>query len=173
MTLAVRPANGGDAALISLLGRVTFAETFGYLFDQHPQDLRHYLDSTFGAAKIAASLEQPANAYWLALREGTPVGYAKQKHGSAPPGSTTAAAVQLQKIYLLHEFLGQGLGRDLLRAVLDAAAPLASLVWLDVLHENTRAIRFYEREGFKPIGEDHYTIGQQTFLFRLMARELS
>jgi ribosomal protein S18 acetylase RimI-like enzyme len=42
-------------------------------------------------------------------------------------------------------------------------------VWLDVLKQNTRAIRFYERQGCTPLGDDTYTIGAQTFEFHLMA----
>ncbi len=165
MTLTIQPATVADATVISLLGRITFAETFGYLYERYPQDLSHYLDSTFNAAKIAARLAKLTNAYFLALRNGTPIGYAKLKDDAAE-------TVQLQKIYLLREFLGQSFGQDLLHAVLDVASSRSKRIWLDVLKENTRAIRFYEKYGFSPTGEDRYTIGQQTFLFHLMARDL-
>jgi diamine N-acetyltransferase len=165
----IKRADGGHAATVALLGRLTFAETFGYLFQDHRCDLRAYLDATFDVAKIADSLRKPENLYWLAFERGLPVGYAKLKHPSPPPGQHAADAAQLQKIYVLHEFLGASIGRDLLASSM-AAATRSSLVWLDVLRENERAVRFYERHGFRAIGEDTYTIGAQTFLFTLMAR---
>jgi hypothetical protein len=39
------------AEIIALLGRITFAQTFGYLFRGHAQELSTYLDTTFGAKK--------------------------------------------------------------------------------------------------------------------------
>jgi ribosomal protein S18 acetylase RimI-like enzyme len=172
MHLFIKQADNGDAAMLSLLGRITFAETFGHLFERHPDDLRAYLDATFGVAKITASLCKRENTYWLALREGLPIGYAKLKAPSAAPGKDAAKAAQLQKIYLLREFLGQKLGGGMLEAVIQSATPGSELIWLDVLQENGRAIRFYERHGFQPIGQDTYRIGAQSFLFHLMAREL-
>jgi ribosomal protein S18 acetylase RimI-like enzyme len=170
MDTEIKRADSGDAATVALLGRLTFAETFGYLFQDHRCDLRAYLDATFDPAKIADSLCKPKNLYWLAFARGLPVGYAKLKHPSPRPGQHGAEAAQLQKIYVLREFLGARIGRDLLASSLAAAAARSSLVWLDVLQENDRAVRFYERHGFRAIGEDTYTIGAQSFLFTLMAR---
>lgn len=169
MTTLIRPATPADAATVALLGRVTFAETFGHLFQEHAGDLSAYLDATFGVAKIARSLHKRENRYWLALRQDLPVGYAKLKHPSSPPGFT-GAACQLQKIYMLREFLGQQIGRDLMCRVLQQATECAPLLWLDVLQENTRAIRFYERCGFTTMGEDSFAIGAQRFRFHLMMR---
>ena len=170
MATDIRRADDRDAATVALLGRITFIETFGHLFHDHACDLRAYLDATFDVAKIADSLCKPGNAYWLATVRGLPVGYAKLKHPSPPPGQHAQDAAQLQKIYVLREFLGARIGRDLLAPLMETAGALSSLVWLDVLRENDRAIRFYERHGFAAIGDDTYTIGAQSFLFALMAR---
>lgn len=169
MTTDIRPANPSDAASIALLGRITFTETFGLLFKDRARDLRDYLDATFGVAKIERSLAKPENAWWLAFRDRLPVGYAKLKFPS-PPGQDAA---QLQKIYVLHEFLDAGIGRDLLLPVMQYATARASVLWLDVLRENARAIRFYERFGFGISGEDTFRIGAQSFLFHRMSRSVA
>jgi ribosomal protein S18 acetylase RimI-like enzyme len=157
-----------DAAIVALLGRITFAQTFGYLFRGHAQELSTYLDTTFDVENIRTSLGKPGNAYWLALRDRLPVGYAKLKHPSALPGRSGKAAAQLQKIYVLNEFLGEGIGKALMRQVLVEARSRAPTLWLDVLHENKRAIGFYKEHGFTVTGENTYTIGSQTFRFVLM-----
>jgi hypothetical protein len=46
MGAQIRPADAADAAVIALLGRITFGETFGHLFRDHQDDLRAYLDRT-------------------------------------------------------------------------------------------------------------------------------
>lgn len=173
MSLHVRRAHRNDAELIALLGRITFAQTFGYLFTNHPGDLAAYLDRTFAVVKLRASLEQAHNAYWVALHEALPVGYAKLKYPSPAAVVPDPAPAQLQKIYVLQEFMGRGIGHPLLQAVMEYAdARAVPAIWLDVLAENARAIRFYERTGFTLAGSDTYAIGAQTFSFHLMARRL-
>jgi len=53
--LQIRIAEPKDAEIVALLARITFAETFGYLFEQHKDDLRAYLDQTFAVNKIRRS----------------------------------------------------------------------------------------------------------------------
>jgi diamine N-acetyltransferase len=166
MTTRIIGAKTEDTAIVALLGRITFPETFVYLFPSHAHELSAYLDTTFGVAKIRTSLGKPGNAYWLALRDRLPVGYAKLKHPSALPfGQAGKDAAQLQKIYVLNEFLGEGIGKALMQQTLAEARWRAPILWLDVLHENKRAIGFYEKHGFTVTGEDAYTIGSQTFRF--------
>jgi diamine N-acetyltransferase len=170
MDLQIQPATPNDAEIVALLGRVTFAETFGHLFANHAADLRTYLDRTFAVAKICSSLGEPDNRYWLSHLNGLPIGYAKLKYPSPTSLLPNEDPAQLQKIYVLREFISQGIGKVLLSAVLDNAAQRGlKTVWLDVLKQNTRAIRFYERQGFTPLGDDTYSIGAQTFEFHLMA----
>lgn len=70
-------------------------------------------------------------------------------------------ATQLQKIYVLHQFLGQRIGRALLGQVMCEAAARVPLVWLAVLEDNERAVGFYRKHGFAVIGTDTYAIGAQ------------
>ena len=172
MTLEILCAKPFDAATVALLGRITFAKTFGHMFLGHRDDLRTYLAKTFDAGKIRCSLGKPEITYWLAYRNRLPVGYAKLKFPSAPPGEPGCDAAQRQKIYVLREFLGDGIGRALAAPLLEAAARLSPFIWLGVLGQNERAIGFYTTCGFAMIGDDTYTIGAQRFLFRLMARPL-
>jgi ribosomal protein S18 acetylase RimI-like enzyme len=170
MTLQIRRAQPADAEVVSLLGRITFAETFGPLFADYAADLRSYLDRTFNVVKIRNSLAETDNRYWLASLDGLPVAYAKVKYPSPTPQLPGNDPAQLQKIYVLREFLSEGTGRTLFAAVLeDSAARGLNVLWLDVLKQNSRAITFYEHKGFKAIGEDTYTIGAQKFRFHLMA----
>lgn len=167
----IRKAGTNDAEVVALLGRITFAETFAYLFESHEDDLRTYLDYTFGVAKIRRSLEQPRNTYWIGFADGLPVGYAKVKVPSPVAALAGKEVAQLQKIYLLKEFTGNGLGKVLMEAVFaHAGSHRVDAVSLFVLKENSSAIRFYERLAFAIVGEDTFTIGAQTFAFHLMAR---
>jgi ribosomal protein S18 acetylase RimI-like enzyme len=170
MSAQIRRATSRDGPIVALLGRITFTETFGHLFRNHfENDLRAYLDATFDVPKIERSVAKPENAYWLALWEGLPVGYAKLKHRS-PLSATAPSAAQLQKIYVLGEFIGRGIGRYLIESVFAEAAVTVPAVSLDVLQENDRAVGFYRRHGFVVTGEQRFEIGAQQFLFDIMSR---
>ncbi len=173
MDVQLRRATQQDAAVVAQLGRITFAETFGYLFAEHGADLAAYLDRTFGLAKIEASLGKPMNLWWLATADGLPVAYAKLKYPSPSALLSEPDAAQLQKIYVLRDFMGKGIGVPLLDAALEQAARLgAPVVWLTVLRQNERAIGFYIRHQFTTVGPESYTIGTQTFSFNVMVRPL-
>jgi diamine N-acetyltransferase len=170
MSAQIRRAASGDGPIAAFLGRITFAETFGYLFRNYfENDLRAYLDGTFDVAKMERSLAKPENAYWLALWAGLPVGYAKLKH-RFPLSATAQSTAQLQRIYVLGEFIGRGIGRYLIESVFTKAAAPATAVWLDVLLDNDRAVGFYRRRGFVVTGEHSFEIGAQQFLFHIMSR---
>lgn len=64
---------------------------------------------------------------------------------------------ELRKLFLLPECRGAGLGRSLLDAVLDAARA-AGLDRVELLTRDRydRAIRLYERAGFRPAGSGRH-----------------
>ncbi|MGB5821261.1 MAG: hypothetical protein WBG90_17385, partial [Saonia sp.] len=74
-TKTIRIAKTADAEYIALLGRITFRETFGHLFEDN-NDLLPYLDRTFSVPKIRTSIGKPSNVYWIAFVNELPIGYA-------------------------------------------------------------------------------------------------
>jgi ribosomal protein S18 acetylase RimI-like enzyme len=161
-----------DARYISLLGRITFAETFQSYFS-HREDLAEYLGRTFSVAKIKNSLTKDNNVYWLASVDDFPVGYAKIKKQSPSEFITSETASQLQKIYILGDFHGLGIGKALLQAaVTEATHANSSNLWLSVLESNHKAIIFYKKLGFAAVGKRSFAIGRETFIFSVMQRSL-
>lgn len=170
--MKIRIADSSDAEFIALLGRVTFSETFGHLF-LDPNDLVSYLNRTFGVQKIRNSLNKENNVFWLALDEELPVGYSKLKLNSPSEFTTEQRICQLQKIYVLKDFLSKKIGRALQAELLEHAQLLGfKQIWLSVLKSNERAIRFYEKNDFKFLGDHTFTIGKETFDFQAMGKEL-
>lgn len=169
----IRRAAVSDAAVIALLARVTFSETFSALFSDQ-QDLLDYFDHSFSVEKIRSSIEKENNIYVLAFYKDLPVGYAKFKKYSPSPFINAAAIAQLQKIYVLKDFLFKGIGQQLLHSLFDKMEALEKeWLWLSVFVDNIKAIRFYERNGFIAAGEHTYSIGKETFDFIVMKKKLA
>jgi len=168
----IRRATTKDAPFIALLGRVTFTEAFGHLFHDL-QGLRDYLNTTFGVEKIEQSIKKGNNAYWIAFVDKLPVGYAKLKLKSPSDFVTSDSISQLQKIYVLRDFLSMKIGKRLQHLLLERAKQHGSEhIWLSVYEGNERAISFYERNGFATVGEHEFRIGKQTFDFKAMSKKL-
>ncbi|AWX43568.1 hypothetical protein HME9304_00559 [Flagellimonas maritima] len=161
-----------DASYIALLGRFTFKETFGHYFNDE-KDLQDYLSRTFNVPKLKNSLNKPNNIFWLAYVDNLPVGYAKLKLNSLSEFINSPRVCQLQKIYVLKDFLSLGIGQELQKKVLEkAAADKSEKIWLSVLKSNTRAINFYEKNDFDKIGDHDFQIGKEHFEFQAMAKNL-
>jgi GNAT superfamily N-acetyltransferase len=171
--LTVRSASTDDSQVIAQLGRTTFAETFGDLFTEHPDDLAGYLDITFASAKIAASIAKPGNRFWVASWDGVPIGYAKLKLNSCHPEISGQSLAQLQKIYVLRDYLSCRAGKELHGAILECAREESrERLWLMALEGNQRASEFYLRHGWQFAAKDTHQIGAQEFTYDVMSLTL-
>jgi ribosomal protein S18 acetylase RimI-like enzyme len=167
----IKLANESDAEVIASLGSVTFTETFGDLFPK--PELEDYLIKTFSVAKIHTRLKKPNNIYWVAYVDETPAGYAKIKLNSRIDEIRCERQIQLQKIYVLKEYLDKKIGLALLSEIMANSEIISgTLIWLVVLHTNERAIWFYEKSGFRKFSEHFHQIGKLNFKYELMVMEI-
>lgn len=168
----IRLAKKEDAKYIALLGRTTFTETFGSLF-RDSEGLKAYLNLTFSVNKIEHSLKKSNNIFWIAFVDGLPVGYAKLKLKSSTEFIKSNNISQLQKIYVLRDFLFMKIGKRLQDLLIAKAVKTGSKeIWLSVLDSNQRAIGFYEKNEFRIIGSHKFSIGQEIFDFIAMSKRL-
>ena len=170
--IKIRLANKEDAKFIALLGRITFTETFGHFF-RDKQDLLNYYNSTFSVEKIENGIAKPNNVFWVAFENRLPIGYAKLKLNSKSEFIDSTNICQLQKIYVLKDFLSMKIGLELQNLLLKKAQELKfKEIWLSVLNSNERAINFYKKSGFEKIGNHDFQIGKENFEFIAMRKEL-
>ena len=162
-------ADSSHAEEISSIGRQSFRVAFGDLFNDK-NELNEYLDYTYAQDKITRSLEKENNIFFLAFIENVAVGFAKVKKYSLNEQIESVAQMELQKIYVLPYYHGIGVGSALMQAVIDLANEISpDYIWLDTHISNTKAIRFYEKNGFKKTGKYYFTIGSQPFEYYLMS----
>lgn len=169
----IRLANELDATHIALLGRITFTETFGHFF-RDKKVLLDYYNRTFSVEKIRTGLKNANNVFWIAFVNELPVGYAKLKLNSKSNFIKSENVCQLQKIYILNDFLSMKIGLELQKKLIDKATENQfDEIWLSVLESNSRAINFYKKNGFKNIGNHDFQIGKENFEFIAMSRNLT
>ncbi len=166
-------AEPSHAPAIAGIGRKAFSDTFGFLF-KSKQELYEYLEYTYSTPKIRSGIQKEHNAFFLALVNGRPVGFAKLKKYSLNSLIDSISQMELQKIYVLKEYHGTGAGAGLMKASIDLARKEdLEYLWLDTYVGNARGICFYEKHGFDVCGRHYFTIGSQTFEYYVMTKVLA
>ncbi|MET0364441.1 MAG: GNAT family N-acetyltransferase [Sphingobium sp.] len=160
---AIRLATPEDAAMLAVLKRTTFRETFveGFAIPYPPADMARFEEATYGLAQVAAELADPAHATWVVEGEGgTLVAYAHAGPCKLPHDDVREGELELYQLYMQRDLKGAGLGRALMERALgwmEGRAP--GRHWLGVWSGNDRAQRFYARFGFEQVGTYDFAVG--------------
>lgn len=144
------------------LMRTVFTETFGHLYP--PADLEAYLGSAYAADKLRAELADPWNFWQLVLDgSGNAVAYLECVPAHLPhPEVRPEAHGEIERIYVLKNQQGKGLGRKLMRTAieyLDERYGPDTPQWLGVWSQNLRAQAMYRSFGFEKVGEYQFPVG--------------
>ncbi len=160
-----------DIAALSRLGKNTFLETYARFNTE--KNLQKYLRATFSKKSIGDQLEDDGNFFLVARLNNVDVGYVKLKENNKPFHDKSINAVELERIYVLKEFQGTGIGKDLLDKCL-AFAQLRKypVMWLGVWEKNLKAIKFYQRHGFVVFGSHIFELGDEQQSDHLMKKDL-
>jgi diamine N-acetyltransferase len=168
----IRTARPADAeALASLAGRL-FDET--YAAHNRSEDMAAYAAEHFTTRSLLATLEDPAQCVILAEAGGTMLGYALlRKEAARPAAVAPGPSTELARLYVDGPWQGHGVAARLLgAAIVRARDDGAAALWLAVWSENPRAIRFYEKHGFRIVGSQLFRLGSDIQDDYLMALPL-
>jgi ribosomal protein S18 acetylase RimI-like enzyme len=169
--LRIKVACTNDTEALSRLGKTTFTETYGSHNDQ--QNFQKYLEESFSQESTQKQLEDTGNFFLLAQLEQKTIGYAKLKENNKPFHDKTINAVELERIYVLKDYQGEGVGQNLLDKCL-AFAQLRKypVMWLGVWEKNLKAVKFYQRQGFVVFGSNKFKLGEEEQNDLLMKKDL-
>jgi diamine N-acetyltransferase len=166
-----RKAGIADAEALSYLGAATFLASFA---NDHPgRPLIEHLKSEHSVDYYAAKLTNPDIDIVIGETPlGAPVGYVMLVPPEHPelqqPGD-----LELKRIYLLGPWQGGGNGKVLMEQALDIAKQRAAKrLLLAVYESNLRAVAFYEKAGFRQIGETVFMVGDTPFRDMVYARDM-
>ena len=158
--------------MISLVAGAAFLEAFAGELDA--ADVLHHCQQNNSPEAFTKYLSLATGRCVLAEAEPgrAPIGYMLTCEPDLPV-DVTHHDYELRRIYLLHRFHGLGVGRALMDAAVGATQELGrSRLLLGVYGKNYEAIRFYEKAGFKQIGERYFTVGATTHHDAVMARSV-
>jgi diamine N-acetyltransferase len=169
--VSLRIADADDALCIGVLGTQVFLDT--YAPDGIRPTLAREVLEHFSTATIAALLGHRDTTFVVAEASGCMQGFVQLTRGAThallPPGS----AVELDRLYVLARFGGQGIGTRLLRyAESWSATQGAATLWLTAWVGNHHALAFYARRSFADVGATMYRFQDEQYENRVLARAL-
>jgi diamine N-acetyltransferase len=171
MSVNIRTCTIKDVGTLVALGIETFRDTFDEFNTQ--ENMRLYLSKTFTPEKIAAEFNDPGAVFFLCEENNKPAGYAKVRATKKPDGLNGYNALEIERIYALKNYIGKGLGTQLMQTCLDHAKNAGyDLVWLGVWEFNKRALSFYERWGFEKFSSHTFMLGNDAQTDLLLKKKL-
>ena len=169
--LIIRRGTIADAGLLSELGSRTFSETFAA--DNTAEDLAAYMATSFNVAQQTAELKDPGSTFLIAEVDGRAAGYAMLHDGEPEQDVEGASPIELVRLYVSREWLGRGIGEQLMRACIDEARQAGhETIWLGVWEHNARAQAFYRKWNFRAVGEHMFQLGSDLQRDLVMERSL-
>ena len=159
-----------DAQTIIELARVSFVESHHTSATAAIMD--NYIAKSFTLDGIKEELSEPSNLFHIIYYNNKPAGFSKIILTSGHANIKLNKVTKLERIYLLAEFHSLKLGYQLFQFnVALSKEHNENGMWLFVWDKNERAVKFYERTGFKIIGshdfflsEDHSNPNHQMLL---------
>jgi ribosomal protein S18 acetylase RimI-like enzyme len=172
-SINIRRCVPGDEVALSIVGQASFLDTFAGILCG--KDILGHCVRQHSSEKYAGWLRDPASVAWIAEVEPgqAPVGYLVLTKPDLPLRDISPDDAEVKRVYLLNRFRGAGLGRRLmLEAEAHARSQGVRRLLLGVYSGNRAAISFYERLGYKRVGERSFKVGENTYHDFILALSL-
>lgn len=140
------------------LAVTTFRETFGHANTE--KNLQAYFKNDLSRDTLQQELQNPESQYYFMKQYGDIAGFLKLNYGQAQTEQALENAMEVQRIYILKQYQGQKLGKQLFEFALEKAyASGCDWLWLGVWEHNDKAQRFYQKYGFEKFSEHQFLLG--------------
>ena len=163
MTHTIRKATADDAGQLAELAAVTFP--LACPAGSSPADIAAHVQNTLSEGHFRAYLADPAVTVLVIDAGGALRGYSLLVDRPAQDRDVASAltilpSAELSKCYVHPHHHGLGAAAELMHASIESAAATgAAGMWLGVNSENAKAIRFYEKSGFRRVGTKSFRLG--------------
>jgi ribosomal protein S18 acetylase RimI-like enzyme len=169
--MIVRTCTLKDVPVIADLARKTFRETFDAFNTE--ENMTMYLDQNISPSKIEAEMLDIGAVFFVVEEERIPVGFAKVRTSHMPQELEGSKAIEIERIYVVKEKLGLGIGNILMARCLEHARKHRyEIIWLGVWEHNVAAQHFYHKWGFSKFGHHVFLLGTDAQTDLLLKKQL-
>lgn len=159
--ITLRPGCQTDAASLAALSIEVWLGT--YLRHGISKRFADYVFETLTPDRFAQHLQTSSEIFILSQNQEGIDGFLRLSQGVEPP-TGPGSALEIATLYVQPRHQGRGIGQSLLQAAVQRAQDLgAPRPWLTTNAQNTKAIGFYQRQGFAITGETAFCLGAESY----------
>ena len=154
MDVILRPCDADGLQQLHDVAMQSYRAHYRYLWTSEDR-ARWYMDRSFSLGSLKRQMEDAACSFYMVHHAGQACGFIKinwAHHLHNDPGS-----MELERIYLLKEHAGRGIGSAVMQQVAQMAEEKGrTLIWLKSM-DSSPSIRFYQHCGFRKTGTETLT----------------
>lgn len=166
-----RPALATDVLKLSILYKTVYIQTYGT--EGVSDEFANFIMKQFAPERLAQIIADDPDRITVAEYKHNLVGVAELEFEKTSPVGNIVAP-ELNKLYILDWFCGQGIGHGLLNKAEEIVHSKGIReIWLWVLSSNTRAVSFYERQQYRTIGKAWFQMEQNRYENDVMVKRLA
>lgn len=159
MEISIKIADKADFKQLAKVGRETFYETWKDV--NTPEDMAIYLAEAFNDETIFSDLASNNNTFLLAYSDEKVLGFVKLRKDRIYDEFKGEPAIEMERIYVYHNYHGQKVGKLLMDFSIDIAQKQKfKWLWLGVNEFNHKALNFYKSYGFEIFGKKTFQLGE-------------
>ena len=137
--MEITKINTKDVIALQYISHKTFTETFAV--HNTVENMKQYLDQYFTVDNLTVEIENPNSQFYFAKQDNRVMGYLKLNFAPAQTELQDGSSIEIERIYVLKENYGSGVGIELLNFAIEIAKQnKAAYIWLGVWENNHRAI---------------------------------
>lgn len=171
MSTVLRKCTTEDIALLRELSIMTYYESFAHLNTN--ENMAAYLENAFNIKRLTKEFNDTNSEFYFLCHNGQIAGYIKLNEAPSQTDINDKNALEIERIYVVYEFQGTGLGRFLLeQAIAKAVERNKKYVWLGVWEKNEKAIHFYKKNGFYEIDTHAFIMGEDVQTDFILRKDL-
>lgn len=165
-----RDAIAADAIKLSILYKQVYIQTYGV--NGVSDEFANFIVNQFAVEKLTQTILEHPGHIIVAAYNNNLVGVAEIEYAKQCPVGNIVAP-ELNKLYILEWFCGMGIGHALMELAEKAVvAKGEKQMWVWVLESNARALAFYEKQGYRCIGDASFQMEVNKYENKVMLKEL-
>lgn len=167
--ITCRKANLSDVNKLSILFQQVYIHTYGV--EGVSDEFANYIIKQFSTERLQGTISTNPDNLAVADYNNNLVGVVELGFDNKCPIQTVNAP-ELNKLYILEWFSGQGIGYKLLGEAENVVKSYGiSEMWLRVLGSNQRAVSFYEKQNYKWIGNEVFEMEKNSYDNKIMLKK--
>lgn len=149
MNLKINPISLADLEMLSEVATRAYFDHYKHLWYDEG---KWYAHKCFNISQLEYEISDINNLFFLAVFNKKPIGFLKLRPENDLT-EQTGSGFEIERIYLINETTGKGIGRELIEfAVEMAIQQQKDYIWLKAMDSSKDAIRFYKSLSFQICG---------------------